>query len=171
MQQTEFKTKLKDGTSILIRQNDPCIKDCIVQGFDELSAQSRYSRFFTPLKTLSDAQLKNLTDIDNINRVVVTALEIQEDENRCIGLARYFRLDEEPDVAEFALTVIDEFQKRGVGVILLKALIDRARENRIRVFRGSVLSSNYHVIRMMKSHKAKFSVEGNGSLRLDFEIE
>jgi len=171
MQQTEFKTKLKDGTSILIRQNDPCIKDCIVQGFDGLSATSRYSRFFTPLKTLSCAQLKNLTDIDNINRVVVTALEIQEDENRCIGLARYFRLDEEPDVAEFALTVIDEFQKRGVGMILLKALINCARENRIRVFRGSVLSSNYHVIRMMKSHKAKFSDEGNGSLRLDFEIE
>lgn len=101
----------------------------------------------------------------------MTALEIQEDKNRCIGLARYFRLDEEPDVAEFALTVIDEFQKRGVGMILLKALINRARENRIRVFRGSVLSSNYHVIRMMKSHKAKFSDEGNGSLRLDFEIE
>ncbi len=171
MKQTEFITKLKDGTSILIRQNDPCIKDCIVQGFDELSAQSKYLRFFIPLKTLSDAQLKNLSDIDNINSVVVTALEIQEDENRCIGLARYSCLDEEPDVAEFALTVIDEFQKRGVGTILLKALIDRARENRIRVFRGSVLSSNYHVIRMLKSHKAKFSNEGNGSLRFDFEID
>ena len=119
MKQTEFITKLKDGTSILIRQNDPCIKDCIVQGFDELSAQSKYLRFFVPLKTLSDAQLKNLTDIDNINSVVVTALEIQEHENRCIGLARYSCLDEEPDVAEFALTVIDEFQKRGVGTILL----------------------------------------------------
>ena len=101
----------------------------------------------------------------------MTALEIQEDKNRCIGLARYFRLDEEPDVAEFALTVIDGFQKRGVGMILLKALIDRARENRIRVFRGSVLSSNYQMIRMLKSHKAKFSDEGNGTLCFDFEID
>ncbi len=171
MQQTEFITKLKDGTSILIRLNDPCIKDCIVQGFDELSAQSRYLRFFIPLKTLPDAQFKNLTDIDNVNRVVVTALEIQGDENRCIGLARYFRLDEEPDVAEFAVTVIDEFQKRGVGMILLNALMDRARENRIRVFRGSVLVSNYHMIRILKGHKAKFSNEGNGSLRFDLEID
>ena len=170
MQQTEFKTKLKDGTFILIRQNVPCIKDCIVQGFDELSAQSKYSRFFVPLKTLSDAQLKNLTAIDNINRVVVTALEVQDDKNRCIGLARYFRLDEEPDVAEFAITIIDEFQKRGVGMILLKALIDCARANRIRVFRGSVLSSNHQMIRMLKSHKAEFTDERNGSLCFDFEL-
>jgi len=170
MQQAEFTTKLKDGTSILIRLNDPCIKDCIVQGFDELSVQSKYLRFFIPLKTLSDAQLKNLTDIDNVNRVAVTALEIQGDENRCIGLARYSRLDEEPDVAEFAVTVIDEFQKRGVGMILINALMDHARENRIRVIRGSVLLSNYHVIRMLKSHKAKFSNEGNGSLRFDLEL-
>jgi GNAT superfamily N-acetyltransferase len=171
MQQTEFITKLKDGTSILIRLNDPCIEDCIVQGLDELSAQSRYLRFFTPLKRLSESQLKKLTDIDNVNRVVVTAFEIQGDENRCIGLARYFRLEEESDVAEFAVTVIDEFQKRGVGMILINALIDRARENRIRVFRGSVLSSNYHVIRTLKGHKVKFSDEVNGSLRFELEID
>jgi GNAT superfamily N-acetyltransferase len=171
MQQTEFITKLKDGTSILIRLNDPCIEDCIVQGLDELSAQSRYLRFFTPLKRLSESQLKKLTDIDNVNRAVVTAFEIQGDENRCIGLARYFRLEEESDVAEFAVTVIDEFQKRGVGMILINALIDRARENRIRVFRGSVLSSNYHVIRTLKGHKVKFSDEVNGSLRFELEID
>lgn len=108
MLEPEFKTKLKDGTTVLIRTVDPCDKQCIIDGLVRLSARSRHMRFFSPINTLSEAQLTYLTEVDNVNHVVIAATETAVEDPAGIGLARCIRLKQEPDIAELAISVTDE---------------------------------------------------------------
>ena len=77
-----LKTTLKNGTSVFFRSLNPCDREGIIQGFEELSAQSKYFRFFTPIKHLSDTHLADLIDPDNFNHVVVAATIYQEKQER-----------------------------------------------------------------------------------------
>jgi GNAT superfamily N-acetyltransferase len=52
------------------------------------------------------------------------------------------RLAEDPEVAEPAIAVIDEYQNRGLGRILLRLLMAAAQERGIRKFRATVLANN-----------------------------
>lgn len=170
MLKPEFKTILKDGTNVLIRTVDPCDKQCISEGFDRLSARSRHMRFFSPINKLSDAQLTYLTDVDNVNHVVITASETTGDNLVGIGLARYIRLNKEPDIAEFAISVTDDYQGLGVGSFLLDILIEHAKGNRIRVLRGYVLRSNEAMIKLLESHGAKRIDDEDDNFKFDLHI-
>ena len=57
-----------------------------------------------------------------------------------VGVARYVRSAAEPDKAEFAVAVADDWQGRGVGGALLARLSDRAREEGVRRFTAVILS-------------------------------
>lgn len=170
MLEPEFKTKLKDGTNVLIRTVNPCDEQCISDGFDRLSARSRHLRFFSPINKLSDAQLTYLTDVDNVNHVVIAAAEAAGGDPTGIGLARYIRLKQESDIAEFAVSITDDYQGRGVGAILLDLLIEHAKENCIRILRGYVLNSNKPMITLLERRDAKRIMDEDGSLRFDLHI-
>ena len=85
-------------------------------------------------------------------------------------MARYIRLEQEPDIAEFAISVADEYQGRGAGSILLDLLIKQAKTNNICTLRGYVLASNRAMTRLLERHDAERSVEQDGSLRFDLHI-
>src|SRR5262249_16837588 len=78
-----------------------------------------------------------------VNRVAILA-EIVGDHGivEGAGVARFARLDDEPDVAEVAIAVIDERQRLGLGHVLLNALVDAARTRGIQRFRAMVLHEN-----------------------------
>jgi RimJ/RimL family protein N-acetyltransferase len=170
MHKPEYTATLKDGGLVHIRLVDPCNKDCIAQGFDQLSARSRHLRFFSPINKLSEAQLSYLTKVDNANHAVIAAFEKRGETPRGVGLGRYVRMADEPDMAEFAITVMDEFQGRGVGSLLLDLLIDRARENGIRVLRGYVIPTNTPMIRMLRRCGGRGEKEADGTLRYDLSL-
>lgn len=170
MLEPEFKTKLKDGTIVLIRTVNPCDKQCISDGLAQWSPRSRHMRFFSPINNLSEAQLTYLTDVDNVNHVVIAATETAVEDPAGIGLARYILLKKEPDIAEFAISVSDEYQGRGVGPILLDLLIERARSNSIRILRGYVLKSNKRMINVLERLDANPILDEDGSLRYDLHI-
>lgn len=143
----------------------------MAHGFDQLSPRSRHLRFFSPINKLSDAQLTYLTKLDDVNHVLVTATDIHTDEPRGMGLARYIRLADEPDVAEMAITIIDEYQGRGLGPILLDALMGLARENSVRILRGYVLQSNKPMITLLTRYKARHATEADGSWRFELDLD
>ena len=170
MLEPEFKTRLKDGTAVLIRTVNPCDKQCISDGLAQWSARSRHMRFFSPISKLSEAQLTYLTDVDNVNHVVIAATETSMEDPAGIGLARYIRLKHEPDIAEFAISVADEYQGRGVGPVLLDLLIEHATTNSIRILRGYVLESNKRMMQLLELRDAEPTMDEDGSLRYDLRI-
>ena len=68
---------LKDGTEVTVRAIRPDDGPAILEAFRALDAESIYRRFFSPKKELSDAELKQLTDVDfqSVMALVVTVLE------------------------------------------------------------------------------------------------
>ena len=134
-----------------------------------MSAQSRWQRFASAVHELSEAHLNQLTNLDGRDRVAWCAVIARSDKSRGIGLARYIRLFDETGTAEFAVTVIDEFQGQGIGMTLLKQLIESAQENDINALRGYIIPSNKGMLEMCKRLKAGFSRE-NGFIRADIPI-
>jgi hypothetical protein len=67
-----------------------------------------------------------------------------------VGVARFVRLADRPASADFAVTVIDDWQRKGLGRFLLTRLIAAARERGIERLESSVLATNAamrHIIR------------------------
>jgi GNAT superfamily N-acetyltransferase len=132
---------LSDGARIRIRQGHPgSDRDLLLRGFERLSPKSRYRRFLVPMLELSEDAVRYLTDIDHHDHEAIIALD--EDTGEGIGVARYVRHLERRDAAEIAVTVIDDWQGRGVGTLLVEVLSARAREEGIGRFTALMLAGN-----------------------------
>jgi nucleotide-binding universal stress UspA family protein len=130
--------KLKDGSRIGIRPITPDDREALAGGFERLSPESRYRRFFSPVAQLRDSELDYLTQVDHHDHEALVAVDEATGEG--VAVARFVRIDR--DSAEPAIVVIDEWQRRGVATALLDALSQRAREEGVRRFIAPVLSEN-----------------------------
>lgn len=132
---------LRDGTSIHIRAIRPDDKDRLLEHFTGLSPQSRYQRFFGTKRGLSREELKALTELDFQTHVGLVATLFGGVEEKIIGVGRYI-VDREPTRAEVAFAVLDEYQGRGIGTVLLEHLSRIARAGGITEFVADVLAGN-----------------------------
>ncbi len=164
MGSSDVKARLKDGTGVVLVPVSPCDRQCILDGFEQLSDRSRYSRYHMPMRTLPDDYVDCLTGADNYNSVVVACHLDQEGARVGIGLARYVRLQEEPGVAEFSVTVVDAYQNQGLGTLLLEYLIQHARDNQVSLLRGYVLPGNEAMIGVLQRYAVCKRNESDGTV-------
>lgn len=162
---------LMDGTHISMRPIEPGDKAAIADGFDHLSDESRYRRFMGGVKRLTPPILAALTEVDHVDHEAWVAYAPDEPGGPGIGVARYVRLRDEPDVAEPAVTVIDEYQGRGIGTAMMDVLARDAAEHDIRRFRAYVLVDNGPIIKILRRFGATMSVEEPGVLRADIDLD
>src|SRR6185503_7837813 len=107
--------ELRDGTPVLLRLLRPTDKELLRAGFERLSHESRYARFFTPKTTLSDEELRYLTDVDHENHLAIGAASERDRTLTGLGVARFIRFADRPETAEAAIAVADEVQRKGLG--------------------------------------------------------
>jgi GNAT superfamily N-acetyltransferase len=140
---------LRDGTRLSVEPLSAEDRDKLREGIEHLSPQSRYRRFFTPVTHVSSRQLTYLTTLDHDQHEALTAL----DPGTGIGIAvaRYVMVSDAPSTAEVALTVLDEWQGRGVGRALLDRLAALAAGRSIERFTGLMLARNSPMIALMRS--------------------
>jgi GNAT superfamily N-acetyltransferase len=136
--------KLRDGSRIRIRQGHRSDRDLLLRGFERLSDESRYRRFLTMISQLSGEMVRYLTEIDHHDHEAMIALDERSGEG--IGVSRYVRNRTQPDKAEVAVTVVDEWQGRGVGTLLLEVICGRAREEGIKIFTALMLATNQEMM-------------------------
>jgi RimJ/RimL family protein N-acetyltransferase len=158
---------LNDGTPIVIRLIRPEDKDALKAAFKKLSPHSNYCRFLTPIVNLSQSQLKYLTEIDNKNHL---ALCVHDLVFNGIGVARYIKIKDEPETAEIAITILDEYQNQGLGTKLLHLLIEAAFENGIRKFIGFVLEENSAMLKIINKFGARIQRDERNLLRVEMEL-
>ena len=146
---TGFNLELRDGARIEIRSISPSDRDLLRDAFERLSPESRYRRFFGPMPELSERELDYLTQVDHRDHEALIAIE--ESSREMVGVARFIRMAPGGTVAEPAITVVDDWQGRGVGTALLRALLGRAIEEGIARFEAPVLASNIEAIRVLET--------------------
>jgi GNAT superfamily N-acetyltransferase len=135
---------LADGATVVVRCIRPADRDEVRRGYRSLSPTSRYRRFFAQASDLSDQQLTYLCEVDGKDHLALVAVAPSHDQRSEMGLgvARFVRLKDDPRVAEAAVTVLDDHQRRGIGRLLLGTLAEAALERGIDRFRVTVLGSN-----------------------------
>lgn len=141
---------LRDGARVSLRPIRPDDKDRLREAFERLGEDSRYRRFFSPVRTLSPDTLRYLTEVDHHDHEALVAQDPSTGEG--LGVARYVRAhDAPPDEAEAAVTVVDDWHGRGLGGLLLRALADRARDEGITTFTALVQGDNPRAIRALSA--------------------
>jgi len=164
---------LADGTVVLIRPIRPEDAALIREGFERLSPESRYRRFFGAIPHLTDEVLEYLTNVDGVTHVAFVASQVTLDlkTERGLGVARFVRLADDPEVAEAAVTVVDDMQRKGIGRILLSTLADAARERGIKRFRGEVLATNEPMQQILADVSAHVVRADGVTAEYDVELE
>ena len=165
-----FDVVLRDGSPAVLRPIRPSDKDRLADGLKRLSPQSRYLRFHTAVDHLNTDQLRYLTEIDYHDHMAWVALPPDDATAPGMGVARYVRLPDEPTVAEAAVTVLDEWQGRGLGTLLLAVLGISAAHNGVRTFRNYVLAENAPMLDIFEQLGGVRVNEGGGVFRVDVDL-
>jgi GNAT superfamily N-acetyltransferase len=167
---SELTKTLADGTRVIIRPIRPDDKKKLAAGLEALSPHSRYLRFMRPVAELSDRELAYLTELDYTHHFAWAAQAADLPGRPGLGVARYVRDPLDPEVAEAAVAVIDDFQGLGLGTILMTLLAETALDNGIRRFRAFVLPENQNVLSSLRKRGAELRSE-NGLIRVDFPLD
>ncbi|MEO8924487.1 MAG: GNAT family N-acetyltransferase [Caldimonas sp.] len=132
---------LRDGTRVEIRPIHESDVELERQFIEALSPSSRRFRFLDTMRSPSDALLKQMTSIDNATDAAYVATIEVAGKAREIGVARFSARPDGHD-CEFAVTVADEWQHKGLGTLLVKRLIDVARSRGIGKMHSSDAADN-----------------------------
>lgn len=139
---------LKDGFSVRIRPIRPDDEPRLVDLYERLSRHTAYQRFFTVLRRLPADWYHFFANVDYVRRLALVAERETVAGVQLIGVGRY-EPAEEPATAEVAFVVEDGWQGRGLGGILLDAVLAAAEARGIHRFGAYVQADNYRMLRLL----------------------
>jgi GNAT superfamily N-acetyltransferase len=122
----------------------------LLEGFARLSDRSRYMRFFTGRRWLSDDEMGRLLALEGCDQfaIAVQVHTLAGWEGAAVG--RLVRVADAPDTAELAITVLDEYHRLGIGRLLLARLQSAAAERGYARLHGEVLAENRSMLRLLR---------------------
>jgi RimJ/RimL family protein N-acetyltransferase len=156
------RLRLSDGTDIALRPLRSGDGALLVAGFERLSSRSRYRRFLSPMPRMTDSMLAFLTSVDGLNHRAWGAVIDEPAGPVGAGIVRWVRSRKDPAVADMAVTVIDDYQGRGLGGLLQDVAVLDAFAFGVERFEGVVLGENISSRRMLARGGARLVPEGGG---------
>lgn len=160
---------LRSGVRLRLRPVRPDDEPRLEEMFNRLSRHTVYHRFFAPYHRLRADWYRRFANVDYRARLALVAEDEQAGHLLIRAVARY-EPDATPGVAEVAVVVEDAWQNRGVGSVLLDAVLEAGEARGIRSFTAHVLADNrrmLHVLRRLGDTHQR-SAE-NGVVTLAFE--
>jgi GNAT superfamily N-acetyltransferase len=125
------------GEILQLRPIRPDDAELLVRFHRGLSPDSIYRRYFSIHPELSDIEVRHLTQVDYVDRFAY----IVESGDALVGVGRFDRIPGTTE-AEVAFIVADEFQHRGIGLLLLDHLADEAWSLGITEFTAETQADN-----------------------------
>jgi len=136
---------LPDGSVVTLSPVLKSDREFFERGLEEMSLESRFSRFGQGVSSLSEHELDYLTDVDQRHHVAWGAAIDEE----VAGVSRYI-VEDDGRCAEMAITVLDAMQRRGVGRALFTALAAVARADGIHELCFEALADNDAVMSLVR---------------------
>jgi len=164
----ELHETIRGGERVLIRRVRPEDMALYPDFLRDVSAEELRLRFFARIAELSAAEVDRLSHLDYSHEMAFIALD--EDTGQMLGLVRLKdELDER--TAEFAILVRSRLKGHGLGWLLMRRVIDYAKEKGLRRVYGDVLVENATMLQMCA--ELGFHTQDMGSdvkrVVLDFE--
>jgi acetyltransferase len=139
----EGEVVLRDGRRVPVRPIRPEDAERELRFFAGLSERSRYHRFMQNLPQLPPRMLARFTQLDYDRELALVAL----DRGEFIAVGRYAP-NADGRTAEFALTVGDAWQGKGLGRALLQRLCEAARDAGYEALYGHILADNHEMLEL-----------------------
>lgn len=137
---------LPGGALLRIRPIRPEDATLELDFVERMSERSRYMRFFSAARGLTPQMLARFTQVDYDRELALIALP-EPGAERILGVARY-NTNPDGNSCEFAIAIADDWSGRGLGRMLMKALMSAARDAGYRTMTGSVLRENDGMLRL-----------------------
>ena len=141
--------QLPDGAPVQIRPIRSTDKELLSEGLRRLSDDSVHRRFLSPKRSFSGSELRYLTEVNAVDHVALIALDPTRPERELLAVGRFVRLSEDPEAAEIAIVVGDDWQGRGLGSLLGGHLVHAARNRGIKRFTATMAADNRPAHRLM----------------------
>jgi GNAT superfamily N-acetyltransferase len=160
---------LRDRSVVLIRPLERGDHQLVQAVFDAMGEEARYRRFLAFKKRLSASDLELLTAVDHEDHEALVACDAKT--GSAVGVARMLREAGRPDAAEASVAVVDAWQGRGLGGILLERLVGRARQAGVRRFTSVLLTHNLAMLRLFeRTGSVRVTGRYGGTLELEVEL-
>jgi acetyltransferase len=144
----EEAVHLADGRELILRPVLPEDEPAFQDAFAKLTPEEIRLRFFAPLKTLSHIQAARFTQIDyDREMALVLAMPGIPGKSEVFGVAR-IAADPDNERAEYAIIVRHDLTGLGLGLLLMRRIIDYAGKRGIGEIFGDVLRENTTMLRM-----------------------
>jgi len=143
---------LKDGTPITIRPIRPEDEPLLVHFHATLSEQSVYLRYFHKLQLSQRVAHDRLiricfTDYDRELALVVEKQDAATGQREILAVGRLSKL-RGLEEAEFSVVVSDRYQRQGLGLELMRCLLQVGRAEKLRCLRADILPDNIGMQRL-----------------------
>ena len=145
--------RLPDGTRLFLRPLRASDFALAEQYFSRLSEQTRYYRFMVQTPVLTAETLERLVAALKDERAAVIVASVAHDgEDEVVGGARIVPANRHGS-CEFALSVVDDWQGRGVGSALLREIVRCAGRLGYHRIEGTVLTMNTTMLKVAQQLK------------------
>jgi GNAT superfamily N-acetyltransferase len=161
---------LADGLHVLVRPVLPTDRAELRAGYRKLSTKSRHTRFFAPPADLSEDDLDYLTKLDQRDHCALAAFAMDEPGQPGVAVARYVREADDPSSAEVAVTVIDAYQGRGIGTLLMRLIANLAASNGVRSLVYFVMWENEAMLDLLREAGARVTADEPGVARVEIDL-
>jgi len=151
-----FDGLLIDGGAIRVRPLRGGDAAALTEFHAGLSGQTVYYRYFGSHPELSGSEAARLVEVDYGDRMAFGAFAA----GALVGVGRYDR--EATGTAEIAFVVADAYQRRGVGTLLLEALVAYGAQQGIATFTAEVLPDNPAMLRVFLESGLAVTTAGGG---------
>jgi acyl-CoA hydrolase/N-acetylglutamate synthase-like GNAT family acetyltransferase len=144
------KVELETGEEVTLRPIRPSDEQLLRQHFYSLSPESVFHRFHRMVQMLPKQQVRELVNVDYTTHMALVATVKEGKGEKILGTTRFY-VDEKTRSAEIAFAILDEWQNKGIGRMLLDRMIERARELRVKEFIGYVQTDNTAMLKLLQT--------------------
>jgi acetyltransferase len=147
--------RVSGGERVIVRPVLPQDAELTAAFFRGLSGSSRYyDRFLSPLREPPPELVARFTKVDYADHLALVAEVFTEGRETVIGEARYVRRAD-GDSAEFAVSIAEPWQGKGLASLMLSKLTCRAAASGVTRMVGETLATNRRMIALAR--KAGFA--------------
>jgi RimJ/RimL family protein N-acetyltransferase len=164
------KYELADGTIISTAFVCPEDADRLVRGYKKLSLKTKMLRFHYGKNNLSSYEKDYLVNVDNYNHLAIGTVDLNNSYDVGIAVIRYIRDETDPTKAEVALTVIDEYQNRGIGIHLYNEMIEYACKNGIKLLINCVMKENTAMLKILEKIGGELKDSSGNQYRIEVKL-
>jgi acyl-CoA hydrolase/GNAT superfamily N-acetyltransferase len=152
-----------NGDKVTVRPAKPVDERRIQEHFYSLSKDDVVARFFHEKTSFLKEEVEGVSQIDYVNDLTIVALVGEFGFGRVIGIGEYL-IDPATNVAEIAFSISKEYQKKGLGKILLRKLAAAARENGLTGLIAYTSPQNQAMIKLFNSLPYKINSFYDGDM-------